>query len=121
MSFYPNVIGDKDVEGAHRIDVVDPSTGKPFASVAAGTATDVNAAVAPAAAVADEWASTPPAARGRLMRALSALITSRRDELAELSAKTPASRCARPTPTSTWRPETSSTTPAPWRLSTATR
>ena len=58
MSFYPSLIDGKDVALSEPIDVLDPSTGKASASVAAGTAAYVHDAVAAATAAAGQWAST---------------------------------------------------------------
>ena len=57
------VIGAERRTGAARIDVVDPSTGKPFATVADGTVEDALAAVAAAHAAGPAWAATAPRAR----------------------------------------------------------
>ncbi|MET0245676.1 MAG: aldehyde dehydrogenase family protein [Sphingomonas sp.] len=58
------------------IDVVDPSTGKRFASAAAGGREDIDRAVRAARKAFDEgaWGTMPPAQRARLMHRLADLI-----------------------------------------------
>lgn len=87
MDQYAALIDGKDVETDDAIDVLDPSTGLGFAQVAAGGAKEVEAAVAAARAAFPHWSRTTPAVRGRLLRGLAGLITTRRDELAVLESK----------------------------------
>ena len=78
------VIGAERRTGAARIDVVDPSTGKPFATVADGTVEDALAAVAAAHAAGPAWAATAPRARSEILRRAYELMIERRAMLAEL-------------------------------------
>ena len=87
MHRYPSVIGGVDIDSPGSIDVIDPSTGTPFARVPAGGSAEIDAAVDAARAAAPAWASTPPAARGRVLRTLSVMISARRDELAMLESR----------------------------------
>lgn len=63
---------------------VNPMTGAAGVNVAAGTSADVDAAIAAAQRVADEWRRFNAAERGRLMQALAARIRAARTELAEM-------------------------------------
>jgi aldehyde dehydrogenase (NAD+) len=87
MDRYAGVIGGRDVDTEHAIDVLDPATGETFAEVAAGGSADVDAAVAAAQAAFPEWSRTTPAVRGRLLRNLAGLISTRREELAALESR----------------------------------
>ena len=66
------------------IDNVNPTTGGPGISVAAGTPDDVAAAVAAARRAADGWRRFNAAERGRLMMGLAARMRDKREELAEM-------------------------------------
>lgn len=58
-----------------RMEVFDPGRGAAFASVAAGNAADVDAAVAAAGkALRGEWRQLAPAARGRILARAAALV-----------------------------------------------
>jgi aldehyde dehydrogenase (NAD+) len=87
MDRYASVIGGRDVDTEQVIDVLDPATGKTFAEVAAGGSADVDAAVAAAQAAFPGWSRTTPAVRGRLLRNLAGLISTRREELAALESR----------------------------------
>ena len=63
---------------------VNPMTGGPGISVAAGTPADVALAVAAAQRAADGWRRFNAAERGRLMQALAARIRAAKAELAEM-------------------------------------
>ncbi|MGH3491739.1 MAG: aldehyde dehydrogenase family protein [Sciscionella sp.] len=65
-----------------RIEVVNPATGEVIGTVPAGTARDVDAAVAAARAAFESWAATPVAERAAIVRAVSEGITARKDEIA---------------------------------------
>ena len=70
------------VNGA-RMESFDPGTGAAFASFAAGDAADVDAAVQAAQrALAGPWRALTPAARGRLLHRVAALIRRDADRLA---------------------------------------
>ncbi|MEW6475033.1 MAG: aldehyde dehydrogenase family protein [Actinomycetota bacterium] len=67
------------------IESVDPATGAPLATLAAGQAADVDAAVVSARAAFDEsWGRLAPAARGRLLLDFAALVEEHAEELAVL-------------------------------------
>ncbi|HEY0402086.1 MAG TPA: aldehyde dehydrogenase family protein [Blastococcus sp.] len=87
MDRYASVIGGRDVDTEQVIDVLDPATGETFAEVAAGRSADVDAAVVAAQAAFPAWSRTTPAVRGRLLRNLAGLITTRRGELAALESR----------------------------------
>lgn len=71
-----------------RIKVFDPSTGTPFADIARGNATDINAAVYAARGAAEgAWAALAPAERGRLLAGLAHAVAAHEDELAELESR----------------------------------
>ncbi|MGY8526207.1 aldehyde dehydrogenase family protein [Paracidovorax citrulli] len=71
-----------------RIKVFDPSTGQPFAEIARGNATDINAAVHAARQAADgAWGETSPMERGRTLMRLATLLAEQEDTLAELEAR----------------------------------
>ncbi len=70
--------------GAKRIDVIDPSTGKPIASIADASVEDAMEAVAAAHAAGPGWAATAPRQRGEILRRCFELMSERKDMLAEL-------------------------------------
>ena len=63
-----------DARSGETIDVVDPATGRVFASTAAGGVAEIDAAVAAARAAFPGWATTLPAQRSRLLHRLADLI-----------------------------------------------
>ncbi len=70
-------------EAGGRMESFDPGRGAAFASFAAGTAADVDAAVAAAhRALAGDWGRATPAERGRVLHRLAALIRDNADRLA---------------------------------------
>ncbi|MGW6705249.1 aldehyde dehydrogenase family protein [Streptomyces sp. NPDC054956] len=69
--------------GGDRIEVLNPADEQPIASVPAGTAEDVDAAVRAARAAFPAWAATPPAERAALIGALRDVLIARKGELAE--------------------------------------
>src|SRR6202047_1905125 len=71
------------VEGKY-FDTVDPSTGDTLASVAQGSAADVNAAVKAARAALPEWQSFSPHARARYLYALARQVQKHSRRLAVL-------------------------------------
>src|SRR5215210_250446 len=69
-------------------DLVEPATGEPLAKVAMASEADVDRAVdAARAALAGDWAKTPPTERSRLLHALADALVANRKELAELEAR----------------------------------
>ncbi len=75
-----------DSTGSETIAVVDPTTARPMGSVPAGTAADVDAAVAAANAAFAEWSELSPATRGGYLTAIADGLERRSSELAELIA-----------------------------------
>ncbi|MDR2214377.1 MAG: aldehyde dehydrogenase family protein, partial [Nevskiaceae bacterium] len=80
------LIGDQWRDGADgkRFDVEDPSTGKPFTTVADGAITDGIAAVDAAAAAASAWANTAPRIRSEVLRKCFERIVANADWLTQL-------------------------------------
>jgi phenylacetaldehyde dehydrogenase len=75
------------IEGGE-IDVIDPATGVVFDSVPAGTAADVDLAVAAARRAFDEgpWPRMTPAQRGKLIWRLGDLVEQHADQIAEIES-----------------------------------
>lgn len=69
--------------GTGTIDVVNPADEQVFATVPAGTADDVDAAVRAARAAFRGWAATPPAERAARIAALRDVLAARKEEIAE--------------------------------------
>ncbi|MBN9737994.1 MULTISPECIES: aldehyde dehydrogenase family protein [unclassified Pseudonocardia] len=80
-----HVIGgtSRESAGTDRIEVVDPATGAPVGSVPAGTAADVDAAVAAARAAFPGWSETPVGQRAAVVKAISAGLKERAAEIAD--------------------------------------
>ena len=74
---------DSASDGAE-IEVLDPATGAPIATVPSGSIDDANASVEAASAAGAAWADTPPRIRAETLRRIFELITERSDELAKL-------------------------------------
>ncbi|KPI16212.1 Betaine-aldehyde dehydrogenase [Actinobacteria bacterium OK074] len=68
--------------GRDPIAVVDPVGEQVIATVPAGTAEDVDAAVRAARAALPGWSATPPAERAALLAALRDVLAGRKDEIA---------------------------------------
>ncbi len=75
-----------DSSDAATIDVINPATEEVIDRVPAGTAADVDRAVAEARRALPAWEVTPPAERARYLRAVLSGITERADHLATLIA-----------------------------------
>ena len=71
---------------SERLTVVNPTTEAELATVPAGTAADVDRAVAAARAALPGWAATPPERRAALLAALADGLAARGDEIAALIA-----------------------------------
>jgi (Z)-2-((N-methylformamido)methylene)-5-hydroxybutyrolactone dehydrogenase len=72
-------------ESGRRFDSIDPARGQTWATVADGTAADVDLAVnAALRGLAGEWSKMDPSARGRLIHKLGDLIAADAERLAEL-------------------------------------
>ncbi|MEO8217384.1 MAG: aldehyde dehydrogenase family protein [Acidobacteriota bacterium] len=70
------------------IDLIEPSTGEPFATVAEHNSNDVNVAVLAAdRAFNNEWRRVSTRDRGRMLTRLSSLIRKNREELAALESR----------------------------------
>ncbi len=66
------------------IEVLDPATAEPIASVASGSVADASAAVDAAAVAAPAWAGTAPRERAEILRRTFEAMVARVDDLAEL-------------------------------------
>lgn len=84
MRTFSMIIDGQPVTSAKTFDVINPATGKPFASVQAGAAEDVDRAVAAARAAFPAWSRTPDAERKRLLHAVADTIEAHMPELMEL-------------------------------------
>ncbi len=82
-----HLIDGKAVEGRAYFETVDPATQEVLAEVAAGTAAEVNAAVAAAKAAFPTWAARPATERAALMRKLGDLIQQHVPELSETETR----------------------------------
>jgi 5-carboxymethyl-2-hydroxymuconic-semialdehyde dehydrogenase len=82
-----HLIDGKAVEGRDYFETVDPATQDVLAEVAAGTAAEVNLAVAAAKAAFPAWAARPATERAALMRKLGDLITRHVPELSETETR----------------------------------
>ena len=65
-------------------DAINPATGEVYAQVAAGSADEVNAAVASAKAASQEWARMRPLQRGEILRKIAEGIMASQAELAQI-------------------------------------
>ncbi|MGS2647782.1 aldehyde dehydrogenase family protein [Streptosporangium sp. LJ11] len=65
------------------IDVVNPATGDVVATIPAGTAADVDRAVAAARAASPGWAATEPAQRASIIQRLADELSARNEEIAQ--------------------------------------
>ncbi|KAL6862436.1 hypothetical protein ACP4OV_016777 [Aristida adscensionis] len=86
-----------------RLPVVNPATEAHIGEIPAGTAEDVEAAVAAARAALKrnrgrDWARAPGAVRAKYLRAIAAKITERKSELAKLESLD----CGKPYDEATW-------------------
>lgn len=66
------------------LQVLNPATEEPVATVPAATPADVDAAVARAADAQRRWAAASPADRARLIRRFAAVVDDHLEELARL-------------------------------------
>lgn len=77
-----------DAQAGEDIEVLDPCSAQPFATIARGRAADVDLAVAAAQrALAGAWGRMTATERGRIMQRLALLIVERGEELAQLEAR----------------------------------
>lgn len=77
----------REPASGHWLDVFDPASGKPFASVASGNASDVEAAIAAAAAAFPAWSSLSNDARARWLERLANALEARIDLFAEAESR----------------------------------
>jgi 5-carboxymethyl-2-hydroxymuconic-semialdehyde dehydrogenase len=82
-----HLINGRQVEGRDYFETLNPATQEVLAEVAAGTADEVNAAVAAAKAAFPAWAARPAAERAAMMRKLGDLITLHVPELSETETR----------------------------------
>lgn len=75
MQHIQHLINGQSVDSAHRFDTINPATQEVLAQVAAGGATEINAAVAAAKDAFPKWANTPATERAKVLRRLGELIT----------------------------------------------
>ncbi len=80
----PHLINGQTVAGREHFDSINPANQQRLAEVAAGSADEVNLAVAAAKSAFPAWAATPPAQRARIMHRLGELITRDQAELARI-------------------------------------
>lgn len=81
-------IGGQWHAAADTLPVEDPSTGAEIARIARGTAADIDAAVAAAAAArAGDWGRMTAAERGRCLSRLGQLVAARAENLARIEAR----------------------------------
>ena len=70
------------------LPMIDPSEGRPFAAIAAGTAADIDVAVRAARGAYDgAWGRLAPAEKGRLLGRLARAVLDHGDELALIEAR----------------------------------
>ena len=80
----PHRINGQTVAGREHFQRLNPANQQLLAEVAAGSAEEVNLAVAAAKSAFPAWAATPPAQRARIMHRLGELITRDQAELARI-------------------------------------
>ena len=83
----PMTVAGAALPTGQTFEVINPATGKAFATAPHATAADVDAAVAAAKAAFPAWASTPIAARQAVMMQAHAALSAHAGELAELLVK----------------------------------
>ncbi len=70
-----------------RFETVNPYTGEAWATLAKGSAADIDRAVAAAKAAFDDWARTTPTARGRLLMKLADIVEREAERLGEIEVR----------------------------------
>jgi betaine-aldehyde dehydrogenase len=83
---YPMVIGDQLITTGNE-DLIEPATGKPFATVAWGTPENVDQAVATAKAAQRDWAALSYGERSAAMMKLADALEAKSDLLAHLESQ----------------------------------
>lgn len=84
MTGYRMLIGGALVEGDASLDVINPATGAPFASVPHASKADADAAIAAAKAAVPGWSAVPFAERQASLVALADAVAANGEELARL-------------------------------------
>ncbi len=84
MTDYKMIIDGKAVEAADTFGVINPATGEVAAQCPAGSAQDLDAAVAAARRAFGAWRDTPDAERARLVHAIGAALEAHGQELSQL-------------------------------------
>jgi aldehyde dehydrogenase (NAD+) len=91
VTAFQNLIGGRwqPASDGRTLDMISPSDGQAFASIARGTRADVDAAVAAARRAFEEgsWGRMTAIERGRLMAKLGEAILAHHEELAQLEAR----------------------------------
>ncbi len=83
-SAFQLLIGGRKVPGASQLDVINPATGKVFASCARTSRAQLDAAVAAAKSAFPAWSKLPLAERRALLLKIAAALTARIEEFARL-------------------------------------
>nr|MCU0566255.1 aldehyde dehydrogenase family protein [Oculatellaceae cyanobacterium Prado106] len=86
MTHYPMVIGSEWVTTGSE-DLLEPATGKPFATVALGTAADVDRAVAAAKVAQAEWAALSYGERSAALMKFADALEAKSEALAQLESQ----------------------------------
>jgi aldehyde dehydrogenase (NAD+) len=76
--------GWQQAAGSDLIEVVNPATEAVIGTVAAGSAADIDTAVAAARAAAPRWASSSPENRARILSGTADVLKARADEASAL-------------------------------------
>ncbi len=84
MKTYSMLIGGTAVDAEKTMEIINPASGEAFARVPAGTAADVDRAVAAARAAFPAWSQLPDSDRQGLMHAIGAVLEAHMPELMEL-------------------------------------
>ncbi len=70
-----------------RIEVINPTTEEVFATIAAGSAEDIERAVAAAKGAFPAWSNEKPAERSKLLRRVAQELDARADEIADIESR----------------------------------
>ncbi|MCX8072031.1 MAG: aldehyde dehydrogenase family protein [Candidatus Binatia bacterium] len=81
------IIGDRRLDGAGVITVIEPATGQPLAEVAAASSHDLDAAVAEAKKALPAWSGLTPVARGEILYRFADIVRAHAEELAVIEAR----------------------------------
>jgi acyl-CoA reductase-like NAD-dependent aldehyde dehydrogenase len=84
MTGYRMLIGEDLVAGSASLDVINPATGSPFATVPHASKSDADAAIAAAKAAVPGWSAVPFAERQASLVALADAVAANGEELARL-------------------------------------